>query len=276
MKKGIDISDNQGMIDWNKAKAAGVEFVILRTTRRSGNPDTYLPTNIKSLKEFQIPFDFYKYSYATTVDEAVKEAQTVVDVLTRYGVVADNNTIIYMDVEDKVQFALSTKDLTEIVKAWKNVIISAGFRFGLYMGKYAYEHNEVDLSQFDDLTWIARYYNGYNKMQITDAVNEKYKPVAQSGELLGWQYTSSGQVPGINGNVDMDVYYGDIRESNVEVEYYSTPEFTLIDALNKINVDSSYKNRKSIAIKNGLTDYSGKKEENLELLEKLQAGKLVK
>ena len=276
MKKGIDISDNQGMIDWNKAKAAGVEFVILRTTRRSGNPDTYLPTNIRSLKEFQIPFDFYKYSYATTVDEAVKEAQTVVDVLNGYGVVADNNTIIYMDVEDKVQFALSTKELTEIVQAWKNVIISAGFRFGLYMGKYAYEHNEVDLSKFDDLTWIARYYNGYNKMQITDAVNERYKPVAQSGELLGWQYTSSGQVPGINGNVDMDVYYGDIRESNVEVEYYSTPEFTLIDALNKINVDSSYKNRKSIAVKNGLTDYSGKKEENLELLEKLQAGKLVK
>lgn len=276
MKKGIDISDNQGMIDWNKAKAAGVEFVILRTTRRSGNPDTYLPTNIRSLKEFQIPFDFYKYSYATTVDEAVKEAQTVVDVLNGYGVVADNNTIIYMDVEDKVQFELSTKALTEIVQAWKNVIISAGFRFGLYMGKYAYEHNEVDLSKFDDLTWIARYYNGYNKMQITDEVNERYKPVAQSGELLGWQYTSSGQVPGINGNVDMDVYYGDIRESNVEVEYYSTPEFTLIDALNKINVDSSYKNRKSIAVKNGLTDYSGKKEENLELLEKLQAGKLVK
>ena len=276
MKKGIDISDNQGMIDWNKAKAAGVEFVILRTTRRSGNPDTYLPTNIRSLKEFQIPFDFYKYSYATTVDEAVKEAQTVVDVLTGYGVVADNNTIIYMDVEDKVQFALSTKELTEIVQAWKNVIIAAGFRFGLYMGKYTYEHNEVDLSKFDDLTWIARYYNGYNKMQITDAVNERYKPVAQSGELLGWQYTSSGQVPGINGNVDMDVYYGDIRESNVEVEYYSTPEFTLIDALNKINVDSSYKNRKSIAVKNGLTDYSGKKEENLELLKKLQAGKLVK
>ena len=276
MKKGIDISDNQGMIDWNKAKAAGVEFVILRTTRRSGNPDTYLPTNIRSLKEFQIPFDFYKYSYATTVDEAVKEAQTVVDVLNGYGVVADNNTIIYMDVEDKVQFALSTKELTEIVQAWKNVIISAGFRFGLYMGKYAYEHNEVDLSKFDDLTWIARYYNGYNKMQITDAVNERYKPVAQSGELLGWQYTSSGQVPGINGNVDMDVYYGDIRESNVEVEYYSTPEFTLIDALNKINVDSSYKNRKSIAVKNGLTDYSGKKEENLELLKKLQEGKLVK
>lgn len=276
MKKGIDISDNQGMIDWNKAKAAGVEFVILRTTRRSGNPDTYLPTNIRSLKEFQIPFDFYKYSYATTVDEAVKEAQTVVDVLNGYGVVADNNTIIYMDVEDKVQFALSTKELTEIVQAWKNVIISAGFRFGLYMGKYAYEHNEVDLSKFDDLTWIARYYNGYNKMQITDAVNERYKPVAQSGELLGWQYTSSGQVPGINGNVDIDVYYGEIRESNVEVEYYSTPEFTLIDALNKINVDSSYKNRKSIAVKNGLIDYSGKKEENLELLEKLQAGKLVK
>ena len=276
MKKGIDISDNQGMIDWNKAKAAGVEFVILRTTRRSGNPDTYLPTNIRSLKEFQIPFDFYKYSYATTVDEAVKEAQTVVDVLNGYGVVADNNTIIYMDVEDKVQFALSTKALTEIVQAWKNVIISAGFRFGLYMGKYAYEHNEVDLSKFDDLTWIARYYNGYNKMQITDAVNERYKPVAQSGELLAWQYTSSGQVPGINGNVDMDVYYGDIRESNVEVEYYSTPEFTLIDALNKINVDSSYKNRKSIAVKNGLTDYSGKKEENLELLEKLQVGKLEK
>lgn len=274
--KGIDISDNQGIIKWNEVKAAGVEFVILRTTRRSGQPDKYLASNIKSLLEFQIPFDFYKYSYATTIAEAATEAKGVIDTLIGYGVVPDRDTIIYMDVEDKVQFALSTEQLTQIVKAWKKTVEDAGYTFGLYMGKYAYEHNEIDLSQFNDLTWLARYYNGYNKMEFGVDPDEAYKPNIKSGQLKGWQFTSSGQVPGISGNVDMNVYYGDLHQTKVEVEYYSTPEFTLIDALNKIGVDSSYNNRKSIARINGIQSYTGKKEENLRLYELLKEGKLAK
>lgn len=41
MRLGIDVSDNQGYIDWKKVKTAGVQYAILRSTRGSGNPDVY-------------------------------------------------------------------------------------------------------------------------------------------------------------------------------------------------------------------------------------------
>lgn len=274
--KGIDISDCQGPINWSKVKNAGVEFAILRTTRRSGKPDHYLSTNIKNCIEFNIPFDFYKYSYAVTILQAETEAKNVINTLMSYGVLPDKNTVIYMDVEDKIQLELPTKKLTEIVKEFKEVIEMSGYSFGLYMGKYAYEHNELDLKEFDDITWIARYYNGNNPMNFTDEPNMKYSPQSISGTLRGWQYTSSGKVDGITGNVDIDMYFGDISMSSIDVSYYATPEFTLIDALNKIGVDSSYTNRKKIALKNNFGKYSGTKEENQRLYNMLMSGELMR
>lgn len=163
---GIDVSDNQGYINWSKVRAAGVEFAILRSVRRSGNPDKQLASNIAGCKNYGIPFDFYKYSYALTPEAAREEVRRVVEVLKGYGVVPSKNTVIWADIEDESQMALSTSALTEIVLAFKEEVLAAGFEFGLYMGKYRYENNEIDLSLFADHTWIARYYNGYNVMQF--------------------------------------------------------------------------------------------------------------
>lgn len=274
--KGIDVSDNQGYIDWAKVKADGVQFAILRSTRGSGNPDKQLASNIKGCVEADIPFDFYKYMYALSEEEARQEAWKVAEALVSMGIVPDKSTFIWGDVEDKTLKALSTQQLTGIVKAFKETIISAGFSFGLYMGKYDYESGEVDASQFNDDLWIARYYNGYNVMDIAQNPNQDYAPVAKAGSLWGWQYSSSGRVNGINGDVDLDIAYYDIKKTEVLTEYYQTPEFTLIDSLNKIGVDSSYKNRLMIAVKNGIYGYSGKAEENLRMLELLNSGKLIK
>lgn len=273
---GIDVSDNQGYIDWAKVKAAGVEFAILRSVRRSGNVDKQLASNIKGCMENGIPFDFYKYMYAVTVEDAVREAREVIEVLSSLGVKASKNTVIWADVEDSTQMALSVSALSAIVQAFKESIETAGFSFGLYMGKYYYEKGELDTSLFDDHTWIARYYKGYDVMQFGELPDEKYKPVAKNGELWGWQFTSSGRVDGINGNVDFDIAYYDIKSTDVSVEYYETPEFTLIDSLNKIGVDSSYKNRKNIAVANGIVDYCGSEKQNLKMLELLNEGKLVR
>lgn len=272
--KGIDISDCQGSINWSKVKTSGVEFVIMRTTRRSGNPDTYLSSNIKSCLEFDIPFDFYKYSYALSTVDAENEALRVISVLQSYGVTPDQNTVIYMDVEDSSQFALSTYQLTEIVDAFKRIIVKSGYRFGLYMGKYAYEHNEVDVNRFPDLCWIARYYKGNERFHISDEPDKRYCPTVKSGELKGWQYTSTGFVDGIDGKVDLDEYYGSIERSSIDIQYYNTPEFTLVDALNKIGVNSSFKNRKKIASENGIEHYSGTKDQNINLYELLMSGNL--
>lgn len=273
---GVDVSDNQGYIDWAKVKAAGVEFAILRSVRRSGNVDKQLASNIKGCTENGIPFDFYKYMYALTVEDAVREAKEVVEALARLGVKADKNTVIWADVEDSSQMALSVSALSEIVQAFKDTVVAAGFTFGLYMGKYYYEKGELDTSLFDDHTWIARYYNGYDVMQFGQLPNEKYKPVAKNGELWGWQYTSSGRVDGIKDNVDLNIAYYDICATEVEPEYYETPEFTLIDSLNKIGVDSSYRHRKEIAVANGIEHYKGTAEQNMKMLELLNEGKLIK
>ena len=143
------------------------------------------------------------------------------------------------------------------------------------MGKYRYETGEVNLAAFDDHTWIARYYNGYNVMQFGTTPNERYRPTVKSGELWGWQFTSSGRVDGISGNVDMNECYYDIKATDVDPEYYQTPEFTLIDSLNKIGVDSSYAFRKKIAAANGIENYSGTAEQNLKMLGLLNSGRLL-
>lgn len=275
MRKGIDVSDCQGVIDWGKVKKAGVEFAILRTVRRSGKPDHYLPSNIKACHDQQIPTDFYKYSYALTTSEAKHEALQVVECLKKYGIMPSKDVVIWMDVEDQTQFALSTKALTDIIDCWKEIIINSGYEFGLYMGKYGYEH-EIDASKFNDKIWIARYYDGSKSFGVDENPNEKYKPNVKNGFLWGWQYSSKGSVPGIKGNVDMDLCYYDIKQNEVETEYYNSPEFTIVDALNKLGADSSYDNRKRIAVANGITNYSGTAAQNIELYNLIMDGKLKK
>lgn len=276
MKKGIDVSDNQGYIDWSKVKQAGVEFAILRSVRRSGNPDTQLASNIIGCSQYNIPFDFYKYSYALTPAEAVAEVKRVTEVLNGYGIEPSKDTVIWMDVEDESQMNLSTQKLTEIVAAFKKETLATGFEFGLYMGKYLYEKGEIDLNKFSEHTWIARYYNSYTVMPFSVHPNESFKPTAITGQLWGWQYTSSGRVDGINGNVDLNIAYYDIQSTPLIPTYYETPEFTLIDSLNKININSSYANRKAIAIYNGISDYAGTAAQNILLLQMLKDGTLKK
>lgn len=274
--KGIDVSSNQGNINWPKVKAAGVRFAILRSTTKNQNPDAQLASNIKGCKEVGLPFTFYKYMYATTTAKAQEEARKVIETLNKYGIVPDKSVKIWADVEDTSIKALSTAALTNVVNAFKEVILASGFGFGLYMGKYDYESEEVDTKQFNDDIWIARYYNGYTPFDLSQNPNEKYKPTVKAGDLWGWQYTSSGKVDGISGNVDLDICYHEIGQVEVKPQYYDTPEFTLIDSLNKIGVYSSYENRKKIAADNGITNYSGTADQNLRMLKLLNDGKLIK
>ena len=74
----------------------------------------------------------------------------------------------------------------------------------------------------------------------------------------------------------MSIFYGEIVVPKVKVEYYNTPEFTLIDSLNKVGADSSYANRTKIARANGITGYKGTAEQNLYLLKLLEEGHLIK
>jgi GH25 family lysozyme M1 (1,4-beta-N-acetylmuramidase) len=209
MKLGIDVSDNQGCIEWSKVKEQGVEFAILRSTRESGQADKQLAANIKGCIDNAIPMEFYKYSYALTGAAARKEAEEVVAVLQQHGIAPSKDIMIWADIEYSKQLALGKKAVYEIYNAFRESILNAGYGCGLYMGNSAYEH-QFDGSKISDDLWIARYYAGDQSMPFGTVPNAAKKPAVATGSssvLRGWQFTSHGKVAGINGNVDLNIRY---------------------------------------------------------------------
>lgn len=208
MRRGIDVSDNQGVINWSKVKATGVEFAILRSTRGSGKTDYQFLDNVKGCRENEIPFDVYKYVYALTPEAAAAEIRTVCRLLYENNIYCT----IWYDIEDKTLRALGSEKITGIIRAAEEEVKRCGFPFGIYCNADWY-NNVIDKDDFYDLDfWIARY-PYVAERSVSDTPNEAYKPEIGQ-ELFGWQWTSRGKVPGINGHVDLDLIYQEEQEAN--------------------------------------------------------------
>ena len=208
MWKGIDVSDNQGVINWKKVKAAGCDFAILRSVRRSGRADYQFAANLADCRKYIIPVAVYKYTYATTEAQAQEEARQVIALLQENNLAA--GTMVWWDVEDRNTLQpLGRAKLTALIQAARTVIEAAGYRFGIYVGLYVYNEGWFDFNQFAAAPlWVARYYNNYNVMQFDTDPDQSRKPEVDRA-IWGWQYTSTGRVPGINGNADLDICYQD-------------------------------------------------------------------
>ena len=208
MWKGIDVSDNQGTINWSKVAAAGVQFAILRSVRRSGKTDYQFAANLAGCRKYNIPVAIYKYTYATTEAQAQEEARQVIALLQQYNLAA--GTMVWWDVEDRDTLQpLGSAKLTALIQVARTVIEAAGYRFGIYVGLYVYSEGWFDFDQFATAPlWVARYYNNYNVMQFGDEPDQNRKPEVGRA-LWGWQYTSTGRVPGIKGDADLDICYQD-------------------------------------------------------------------
>ena len=273
MWKGIDVSDNQGIINWSAVKVAGVDFAVLRSVRHSGKPDKQFAANVTGCITWDIPFEAYKYMYALTPTQSVEEAQQVVSLLHSYGL----NSRVWWDVEDNSLRTLSRGVLTGLIQSAADVIIGAGLEFGIYTGKSFYEEGVFDTDVFDCPMWIARYPNsGYFNLADNPPA-DKYKP-APSQPLVAWQYTSKGRVDGITGPVDLNVCY-------VPFWTAQTPEYYLQDiwhgtsiskALESIGEDGSYQHRVQIAAANGIAGYTGTAAQNTHMLNLLRMGQLIR
>ena len=150
----------------------------------------------------------YKYTYATTEAQAQEEARQVIVLLQQHNL--STGTMVWWDVEDRDTLqSLGREKLTALIRAARAVIEAAGYRFGIYVGLYVYQEGWFDFNQFATVPlWVARYYNGYNVMQFSADPDQNRKPEVGRA-LWGWQYTSTGRVPGINGNADLDICYQD-------------------------------------------------------------------
>lgn len=206
MWKGIDVSDNQGVIDWAQV-AQKVDFAVLRSVRRSGKTDYQFAVNLEGCRKYGIPVSVYKYTYATMPEAARQEAQQVIALLQSHGM---TGTMVWWDVEDRGMLQpLGVIKLTECIRAAREVIMAAGYSFGLYVGLNVYKERWFDFDAFAGARlWVARYYKGHHTMQFADEPNQSYKPSVDRW-LTAWQYTSCGEIAGVKGDVDLDIAYED-------------------------------------------------------------------
>jgi len=216
--RGIDVSAYQGKPDWSAVRAAGIDLAIIRVANRKGK-DASFEYNYTGCGLVGIQRGVYRYSYAKTVDEAVKEAMEVVRILNERNLELG----VWLDLEWKEQRALGRKALTAIAKAWIQTIQAAGYACGIYCN-LDWHKNVLDTSALQVPYWIARY-------PVKDAgeLNESLKP--NRGECA-WQYSSKGRVAGIAGNVDLDEWYGTVDMSGKECEIDEEALGSLQEALN--------------------------------------------
>lgn len=201
--KGIDVSSWQGKPDWAKVSNSGIKLAILRIHQKSGT-DASFEHNYKGCKSNGILIGGYKYSYALTPAQAIDEAENLISVLGGRGL----DFPVFYDLEWSQQRSLGKQAIENIAVAFLTRIKKAGYKVGIYCNLDWYNNVLTDaLKQYD--CWIARYPASDN-----GSVQERLRPNAG----VGWQYSSKGKVPGISGNVDMDVFYKDYRDSNQKGE----------------------------------------------------------
>lgn len=194
---GIDVSEHQQIINWEKVKNAGVKFAMIRVGYRgteSGNctEDNYFEENIQGALENGIQVGVYFFSQAITVEEAREEAWFVLDKIAEYEI----DMPIAFDMEypetgtNRIAL-LTANEKTKIANTYLSIVERNGYSAMVYgSSKTIGEHFELQyLTQYE--TWIADY-DLYVKFPY---------------DFLIWQYSETGHVDGIDGNVDLDMLF---------------------------------------------------------------------
>lgn len=197
---GIDVSKWQYDINWKKVAAAGVDYAMIRLgyrgTAEAGNcaMDPYFEQNIKGALDAGLQVGVYYFTQAITVEEAIEEANIVIDALKGYNITFP---VVY-DTEYREGGRandLSNAERTACTKAFCDTILAAGYTPVIYSStNWAVLHlNLEDLGGYD--FWYA-YYGEPEKL---------YLPY----EYTMWQYSDSGRVNGIETNVDLNISFVD-------------------------------------------------------------------
>lgn len=189
---GLDLSEWQGTVDFEKLKEAGVEFVILRVGGTKGIKGDYFLDgkfieNITKANEIGMPVGIYFYSYANSKEKVLKDAEWIYEQIKPYKVDLPiafdwENWSFYND------FNLSFYKLTDMANSYLNYFKSKGYDGLLYGSKNYLEQIWLDT---DYPIWLAHY----------------AKSTSYQGNYHYWQICNNGRVDGINADVDIDIRY---------------------------------------------------------------------
>ena len=204
--RGIDVSNHQGTVDWNKAKAAGIDFAILKVGPVYGKPDDSFERNAAECERLGIPYGVYYYSYARSVEDANKEADRTLAWLGGHH----PSLPVYYDLEDNyiLQDPNFSKDkLAQIAQTFCNRMEAVGFKSGIYA----------------NLNWLNNYLDSPSLSGYDHWVAQYNWRCDYTGSYSFWQYSSSGNVPGVNGRCDMNYCFNgsflNLDDSKMHIQY---------------------------------------------------------
>lgn len=206
-KVGIDISAHNVVYDFNKVKKSGVDYVIIRSSATGYGSqgvmflDTKYDDFMIRAKKAGLKVGIYHFSQAITEAEARAEARMAIRQAKKYSL----DLPIFMDMEvvwkdsngytGRTVFA-SKEQMTKVALAFLKEVERAGYAAGFYSNTYELTHRVYDSQIVNTYpVWLAQY---------------NYKPTYY-GRYKYWQYSSSGSVPGIRGNVDMNIIFDDFQ-----------------------------------------------------------------
>lgn len=194
-RTGVDVSRFQGDIDWEKVADAGIEFAIIRTGFRGTTEgkllqDDYFEDNIKGASENGIDVGVYFYSQAVNKEEAMEEVQMMLDMIEPYNI----EFPVVIDIESAESDSARTANLSsdvyeEVAKVFCEAVKKAGYKPMIYgnVKSFTLLMDAADVDDYD--IWIAYYGT----------------PLYYPYHFDIWQYTSTGTVDGISGNVDLNI-----------------------------------------------------------------------
>ena len=195
VKKVVDVSSWQGQIDWQKVKNSGVDAAIIRvgwgmSYNDAAGTDSYFDYNIKEVQRLGIPYGIYIYGYAKVDYAAVNEANFVINKMKQYNI--PKSTFVWYDAEiDSIP--LSTYNV--VIPKFIDTMHANGYpNVGVYgsLNPFVSANGNLNSPKIRSYPlWVAQY----------------YKKIQYPGEYKGWQFASDGHVDGINGKVDLSMFY---------------------------------------------------------------------
>ena len=194
---GVDVSESQYEIDWNAVAADGIDYAMVRVGYRGATEgqlylDCQYYANIEGAREAGLDAGVYFFSQACTVDEAVEEADYVVEQLDgmplEYPVAFDSEQVALVSGVSRTT-GISSEEMTAIAEAFCKRVEQAGYRSAVY-------GNAPDLSRYDRAVYEQNsiWWAEYNMVTPSARIDFDY-----------WQYTNSGEVAGIPTAVDLNL-----------------------------------------------------------------------
>lgn len=209
--KGIDVSHHNGSIDWAKVAATDIDYAIIRCgygDNLTNQDDRYWEANVAGCEKYNIPYGVYIYSYATSVAQAKSEVQHVLRMIKGLTL----NFPIYLDMEDPIQAKLPIATLESIASTFLKEIYAAGYECGIY-ANLDWWNNRIPASIANNTLWYKWIAQWGNKCTYTGSY--------QMWQFSGDNEDSVGYIDGINGVVDLNLWFGEVRDRSYDIKKYT-------------------------------------------------------